>query len=701
MAAGSDGRTFCGGWAIPSRFGDWSYEVYDCKLASETKAGTILQLSLYSELLSIAQGILPDQMYVVSPGAQFQAEAHRVLDYAAYYRHVKARLAVAADQGPEIVTYPEPTAHCMSCRWFGDCDSQRRRDDHLSLVAGISKLHRKQLALWETGTVETLSRLPLPLQNRPAYGSKDAYVWLREQARLQVAGRVQRQPVHELLEMTEEQGFRLLPDPSPGDVFFDLESDPFVGTTGREYLFGFATYKPDGSITYERQWALSAEEEKRAFEWLVDSVMALWSEFPSMHVYHFTPYEPSALKRLMGRYATREDEIDRLLRGKRLVDVHTVVKRSVRASVEEYSLKALEPFHQFARAVPLGRARKAMRTMEHWLELAQPIDPAADVLPAIEGYNADDCFSTKSLRDWLESEREGMIRAGIEIPRPPVTDDAPSEAISERQQRADSLATELRAGIPSDAELRTEEQAAQWLLADLLDWHRRESKVESWEFFKFSEMTDEDLLYERSAVSGLRHLARLGVERKIPTDRYGFDRQEMDVRSGDTVCQRDEKVGEVVEIDAVSGTIDIKKTRKTAELHPASVFSDPRGPKSDILADSLFRLGAWVAANGIDAPGQYRAARDLLLRKPPNLAGGAEFLRPGESPVDAAKRIVVSLDDSVLAIQGPPGAGKTFTGARMILEVVRQGKRVGITATSHKVIRNRSTKWSRPRRKVG
>ena len=43
---------------------------------------------------------------------------------------------------------------------------------------------------------------------------------------------------------------------------------------------------------------------------------------------------------------------------------------------------------------------------------------------------------------------------------------------------------------------------------------------------------------------------------------------------------------------------------------------------------------------------------------------------------------------SVLPIQGPPGSGKTFTGARMIVELVRQGRRVGITAVSHKAISN-------------
>jgi len=91
----------------------------------------------------------------------------------------------------------------------------------------------------------------------------------------------------------------------------------------------------------------------------------------------------------------------------------------------------------------------------------------------------------------------------------------------------------------------------------------------------------------------------------------------------------------------------------------------------------------------MDSPGPYRAARDLLLRRPPRLLDG-NGLAPhaGESTIDAAKRIVVQLDDSVLAIQGPPGAGKTFTGARMICELVRQGKKVGITSMSHKVIRN-------------
>lgn len=674
----------------PSRFGDWSYEVYDCKLAHETKAATILQLSLYSELLAVIQGVPPEWMYVVPPVEGFRPEPYRILDFAAYYRYVKARLEKATERmGGNPPTYPEPNPHCSVCRWWLECDTQWRKDDHLSLVAGISKLQRKQLQTWETVTVEQLAKFPLPLQQRPEHGSKDGYVRVREQARVQVAGRNHARPIHELLEVFDDRGLSRLPEPSPGDVFFDLEGDPFVGLGGREYLFGVATEDEGGKTTYESRWGTTPEEEKQAFEWFVDSVVARWARYPALHIYHFAPYEPSALKRLMGRYATREDEIDRMLRAGLLVDLHTVLKQAVRASVEEYSLKALEVFHGFGRAVPLDEARRAMRQVEHSLELGRPTDVDESIWKTVQGYNADDCLSTRSLRDWLEGERRALEQAGHRIPRPPVSVGAPPEAVDERQQRVTALVADLQNGIPADIRERTDEQKGRWLLANLLDWHRRESKADWWEFYRLRDLPDEDLLDERTGLAGLQFVERIVVERKIPVDRYSFEKQETDVRRGDKVCARGDSFGQVVSVDLAARTVDIKKTKKTADSHPVSVFVDRRGPSSDTLAEALFRLGTWVKTNTVDVPGAYRAGRDILLRQPPRLITGAGALvRLGESTVDAAKRIAVSLDHSVLAIQGPPGAGKTYTGARMICELIRQKKKVGITAVSHRVIRN-------------
>ncbi len=674
----------------PSSLGTWSYEVYDCKLSTETKAGTILQLSLYSELLGYIQGLTPAWMYVVPPSDTFATEQYRVLDYAAYYRSLKRSLegAVAINATPST-TYPEPVEHCDVCAWFSNCDSHRRRDDHLSLVAGLSKQHRKQLTAWSINAVADLASLPIPLRDRPAFSSAESIVKVREQARIQVEGREYRKPVHEVLLLCEDHGFCGLPEPSPGDIFFDLEGDPYVGKGGREYLFGFTSRNDGENSMYQHRWSLTPDEEKRAFEWFVDEVMTRLGSDPQLHIYHFTAYEPSALKRLMGRYATRESQIDQLLRGGVFVDLHTVLKRSIRASVESYSLKAMEAFHGYKRTVPLEQAAAAMRAVQHGLELGLANFLGSETRELVVGYNADDCFSTQELRNWLEYHRKTMVDQGAVVPRPEPRVEGSVDAINASQSRTEQLVAELLRGLPLDAEQRTSEQAAVQLLADLLDWHRRESKVAWWEFFRLRDLTEDELFDEKSAISGLRFVTRLRVVRGIATDRYEFDRQEAEVRAGDKLCHKDQKIGEAVAIDLATRSVDVKKTRKTADVHPTSVFVDCTPINTQTLADALERLAELVIFDGIDAPGPLRAARDLLLRRRPRTEDGTGPLRRGnETTLDSAKRLVCSLQESVLPIQGPPGAGKTFTGASMIVELVKQGKRVGVTATSHAVVKN-------------
>jgi predicted RecB family nuclease len=714
--------------ATPSKRWAWSYEVADTKLAKETKATTILQLSLYSELVGKIQGTIPEFLWVVPPGEGFEGEKYRVSEYAAYYRYVKGRLLEAVkpgcgeqNKGPlgggsssgslkkagtakagqyalafekekdaAEATYPEPVEHCNICKWFRACDARRRADDHLSLVADIRRQQRDQFEAWNAGTMAKLAALPIPLKERPKHGSKEAYVRMREQARVQVEGRTKQRLVHELLQpVAEGMGFCRLPEPAAGDVFMDFEGDPFVGEQGLQYLFGFAAGDAGGRFGYEKRWALNREEEKKGFEWLVDEIMRRREADPKMHVYHFGAYEPGTMKRLMGVHATREDQIDRMLRAGVLVDLHQAFKQGVRASVEEYSLKKIEAFYGFERETPLEKSRAAMRYVEHRLELGW----GDEVLPeeireVMEGYNRDDCVSTAKLRDWLEAERQKLVKQGTGVPRFVDREEAPSEELDERQKRVAALVESLMRGIPADLEARTDQQQAQWLLAQLQDWHRREDKAAYWEGYRLADLDDADLLEERAGLAGLKFLKRLQMEKKIPVDRYSFEKQETEARPEKELYCKGEKFGTVVELDPVGRTVNIKKTKKTADLHPSAAYVWDRPLSVKEHAEALFRIGAWVAANGIDVAGQYRAGRDLLLRKRPRLARGEGLeSRAGESPKATACRIVSVLEDSVFAIQGPPGAGKTFTGARMISELVRQGKKIGVTALSHKVIR--------------
>ena len=669
----------------PSSLGPWSYEVYDCKLSCETKAATILQLSLYSDLIAEAQGVTPKSMYVVSPSETLEPEQFNVLEYAAYYRLIKARLQKTIAAKPDYrVTTADPNSHCEVCSWWKRCDSEWRRHDHLSLVAGISRLQRKQLSAWTISTMAQLAAMPVPVKPHPNYGSREGYTKIREQSRLQVAGREEKKLIFETF---QTEGLARLPQPDPGDIFFDLEGDYFVDHTGLEYLFGFA--RGGQGEEYECRWALNATEEKSAFEWFVDSVMQSWREHANMHVYHFTPREPSTLKRLMGRYATREDEVDRMLRGRLFVDLHAVLKQSVRASVEKYALKDLEKFWNFERKVELERVRTTRREIEHGLELGELHEIEPEKKQVIEAYNADDCRSTVGMREWLEQRRSEEIARGKRIPRPEIPESAPSEALTERQKLVAAVFTDLTKDISPDPDERNADQSARWLLANLLEWHRREEKTKYWEFYYMKELPEEELLYERSALAGLEFVQRLEVTRKIPTDQYKFPAQETDLRTEDSLYHRGERIGEISAIDIATRTINIKKMKKTADLHPSSIYAFDDIPAAE-AAKSLLTLATWVRDNGVDAPGLYRCGLDLLSAKKPRLSdgGGGPLCREGETPLEAAKRLLPLLDSSVLAIQGPPGSGKTYTAASMICDLVRAGKKIGVTGPSHKVIGN-------------
>src|SRR5712671_5000342 len=295
--------------ATPSRLGAFSYEPYDTKLARETRGSAILQLCLYAELLADVQDLLPENMHVVPPGTGFAPHTFRVHDFLAYYRWVKGRLESAVDQPfPQLpLPVPEPVEKCDICGFWKRCDEERHHADHLALVAGITRLQRHELADRNVTTLAGLAQVPLPLPWTPRRGTAKALIRSREQARVQLTGRREGRPYKEHLDLDAGRGFALLPEPSPGDIFFDIEGDPFVADGGLEYLFGYSVDNGE----YRAFWALDREAEKSIFENFIDFVIASLARDPNMHVYHYAPYEPSALKRLMGRYASREEEVDR------------------------------------------------------------------------------------------------------------------------------------------------------------------------------------------------------------------------------------------------------------------------------------------------------------------------------------------------------------------------------------------------------
>jgi uncharacterized protein len=683
---------------VPSALGAWSYEVIDAKLATETRAGTILQLCVYSELVAAVQEHMPEHAYVVAPHHDFAPEPHRLADYAAYHRLIKRRLEAALAPGAPA-TYPEPVEQCAICAWWGPCNARRRADDHLCFVAGISRLQIKELRRFEIGTLERLGRLDdVP---RPERGSREALTRARDQAAIQLQARASGTPQLQILEpLGPAHGFALLPAPSNHDVFLDLEGDRLAADGGREYLFGYVT---PAAPEYVGRWAADPASEKHAFESVVDFILATFRAHPGMHVYHFGAYEPAAFKRLSGRYATREAELDVILRAELFVDLHTIVRHSLRASVESYSIKELEQFFGLQREQDLRAATLSRRAIEWAIQMHDDLASAALAphVAAVERYNREDCVSARELYRWLERLREReLVDRGLALERPELKTGDASQTIEGTAQETQRVMAQLLDGVPIEPRERSPEAAARWLMAHLLEWHRREDKAAWWEYYRLRELPLDDYEDERSALTGLQYLATVGGTAKRPIHRYAFPAQDHDIRKGDEVCTPPDgaHVGDVDAIDVGAHTIDVQHGGKFADLRPECIFvrrNVPSGTKPAVLLE----LGRWIAAHGVDAPGAHRAARDLLLRRPPQsrqpvqgalaLDGApAAPAAPADDEIATALARVFALEHGVLPIQGPPGTGKTFTGSHMIMALLQAGKRVGVTAVSHEVIRN-------------
>lgn len=719
----------------PSDLGAWSYEVADTKLARHAKASAILQVCSYVEQLTRVQGVQPADLHLVLGGSARETKSFPVSDFMAYYRAVKAQFEAAVTAGeavyPVTATYPDPVEHCDVCNWVIECKAKRRADDDLSLVAGITAKQRRALKARGVRRRRDLAVVPVPMTPRPEGVSADSLDRVQRQARIQVEGEDEGRPKHELLEpeldddgnLVADRGFLVLPEPSGNDLFFDIEGDPFALDDGVEYLFGVLEPgrrdpdRPDRPMFHEI-WSrdpvtgdVTRAAEKRAFEELVDLLIDRLDADASMHVYHYAAYEKTALARLAQRHTTREEEVDRLLRGRVLVDLYRVVRQGVRASVESYSIKRLEGLYRFVREEDLKSAGSSIVAFEAWLDGGESEngEMGEDILRSIAEYNRDDVLSNWKLRDWLEERRIDLAKQlGRIIPRPPIEPNAEqAQELTPAQEAVARLVARLTETLPPDEGDWSDMERARWLLAQLLDWHRREEKAFWWRFFDLAGRTDEELVDERETLGKLEFDADLGPEKKSILERYRFPIQDHGLKVGRAVVNPEtvkefisRSVGTVHAIDEIGLTVTLKRSIEQQELGRPKALIPFDLIGTDEMREALQRVARWVLGFGLDGAGRpdgeplrYQAARDLLMRRPPRtLAAPGEPLRHAdEEPVQAAVRLGLALDHGALAIQGPPGSGKTFTAARMIVALVEAGKRVGITANSHQVIGNALT----------
>jgi len=681
----------------PSALGAWSYEAADAKLARRTKPTYILQLALYSELIAAVQGTVPEEMHVLlgpEPGAQLpvRPEPYKCRDFLAYFRVLRRRFEAVVEAAAEP-SYPLPVESCSMCRWSAACEARREREDHLCRVANIQRVQMSRL---QAAGVDTMAKLgALAGDVRVPRIAPETLAGLRTQARLQTAQRVDGELHFELLAPIDGKGFGLLHAPSPGDVFFDMESDPYFEGGGLEYLFG-AEYvdAPGENPRYRAWWAHDRPAERRAFEDFIDFVTARRAADPTLHVYHYAPYEPTALKRLAGRYGTREDALDELLRHGVLVDLFTVVRQGLKASTPSYSIKDIEHFYMQPRQAAVKSAGGSIVDYEVWLSTRAP-----SLLDGIERYNEEDCVSTRMLRDWL-LVRKAEACAKFGTPVPPAAEPATTERDEKAEERERiaaehaALVAALTRGLDADPAALEGEERARWLLAQLLDYHQREARPAWWMFFARTEMLHEELIGDAEAIGGLAPVpgtAPVPIKRSLG-HHLRFPAQELKLGVGSEVMDpaTGQSAGTIESMDVAGGTLVLKRGPRLAGT-PLPLALIPGGPyRTREQRAALRRVAASVVAHGMAGAGPFRALRDLLMGAPPRVRGIAPgaVLQGAHLGIEDAWRIVSGLEASSVFVQGPPGSGKTWLGARLIVRLLRAGKRVGVTAVPHRVIHN-------------
>jgi uncharacterized protein len=694
-----------------SDLGNHAYEVADTKLRGYVHAGAVVQLAQYTAQLAALIGAEPTSMHVdlgdgrrVTVPMAHASSFHRrlrdrylqVISDAATIRNPSTlERAESRRAGPQAGTTPYPwvVPACRTCPWADACRARRIADDHLAAVPGMRRDHARRL---QSGSVETRRALAatddrdlLALGERIAVPAP-ILARHRDSARLSVElsdhGR-DRAILVDVPASDPPRGAWRVPPPVAGDVFLHAEVDPY--RVRRRFMYAAAVRAGgvDGTSSVVR--ALDNDQERAIVQATVRSLLPLLEvrrrlppDAPRPHVYVWGDGAILALRAAASRHGTGERELQKLADGRAFVDLRAVTREATRTA------RAVDDLSDMDRYVGVtGLVDEApLVAFDRWVETGEgAADLEASMLAVVERMSR--------LRDWLLDERRALGKPrGL---RSDTDDQARDDELMVGEAIMSMLDLEKAQRRKGGEEGERDARAAR-LLADLLRWHRREDAVQWLDYFSAMQADPADLIEHPSAIGGLRQLG----EARRNVRRFSFPRgQEHRITVGDEVACHAWGMSPKLVVDALdtqSGTIDLRVDRGLPWPGTAPVEAVvPLVPAaSGPLRRALVRVAGSIDTLGVASlceAGPYRAARRLLRGTTPVVPGtspGAGLVRPGEAVGAALRRLAIGLDETALPVQGPPGTGKTHAAARMILDLIAAGKRVGICANSHRTIAN-------------
>lgn len=662
-----------------SALGDYHYDVRDTKLAKQSKPEFLIQLCCYAEMIEALQKRLPERVAIVLGSGE--TEWFRTEDYYFYYRSLKRAFLEFVDQY-DPNQCPDDVRELPFSRWNSHAKRIVEETDSLVQVANIRQLQIRRL---KDANIKTMTSLANSELEWVAKVGLETFSTLKQQAKLQIASKVQPKPVFEVLQPAiagERKGLALLPPPDAFDVWFDMEGYPHV-EGGLEYLFG-ATHNENGAVEFTDFWAHDRESEKIAFERFIDWVFARWKAHPGMHVYHYANYEVAAVRRLMGRFGRREFEVDELLRHDVFVDLYQIIRHALRVGEPSYSIKYIEHLYRGKREGGVATATDSIVFYERWLAEQDGADwQSSKILADIREYNRADCESTMELTDWLRA-RQAESGIGYIPKHGEDADDKPARARRPIIERTAKLAEQMLAD-ENCSELKR-------LLAQLLQFHEREAKPFWWSIFDRLEMTQEELILDTDCLGGLARTSKPYNEYKSRATwreyEYQFDSTQDTKLSVGAMCCLSYEIGiktEITQLDREKGLVTIKLRAEQPEPQTPFGLIPMENYNTEPLQTAICDIVEHWNNTGELPP----AISDFLNKAKPNLRNEHDpLVDPNNDLVDELLALLLDMQGTTLCIQGPPGSGKTTTASRVIKDLLARGHRIGITSNSHKSIEN-------------
>ena len=577
-----------GGWSDflervdrQSDLGAFSYEVADTKLKRKPHPSHVLQLALYSDLLANIQGCEPESAHVELGNGD--RATLRLSEFNAYARLARKRLELFV-ANPEP-TRPMPCRDCDLCRWRDHCEAQWEKEDSLFQVAGITRGQVIKLEAAGIKTMADLAQHALPVKGI----ARDTYEKLQSQARLQ-HDRKNGSPSVELRPAQAGKGFELMPDPQPGDLFYDIEGDPhFEG--GLEYLHGVWC---DGQFT--TFWAHDHVQEEQALRELFDFFEDHLSRYPAARIYHYAPYEITALRRLTTRYGVGEALRDQWLREGRFVDLYAVVRGAIVTSEPSYSIKALEVFYGIERKGEVKTAGGSVVAYEKWRENG---DQA--ILDEIAEYNRVDCASTEQLRNWLVTLRQGASTVPATAPT----------TVSEINEKEEEKLTQI-AQLQNLLDQSGLDEERRDVLFSLARFHDRELKPAWWAIFDSFDRDENELIEDFDALASLVAVNDPWPIKRSMARTYEYPPQQTKLRPGKKASVQ----GEDGSIRSVTvEAIDKAESRVTLKIGAANsaVLRDELHLHPDTPIDTS-TISAAVCQTAFKRDPRSASKRDPLFR---------------------------------------------------------------------------------------